>query len=90
MNERYEQTSGKWVILAVYVGVLVVTAFLGLVLGIAQPVELNPVLFGVVPLPPTPLGMVTFGVVTVGVGLGVLLAIIHVVSTRFDEGRPSE
>jgi hypothetical protein len=74
------------VVLTVYLAVLGVAGVLGALIGIVKPVELDPRLFFLVELPPTPLGMATFGVVTVGVGLGVLLLLVQYVS-RFDEDR---
>jgi membrane-bound ClpP family serine protease len=90
VSQRFEETSGRRVVLTVYLGVLGVTGLLGLVLGVAKPVELDPVLFGVLPLPPTALGMVTYGVVTVGVGLGAILLVMNHVAKRFDEERAPE
>jgi hypothetical protein len=77
--------SGRQVVLAVYAAVVGVAAVMGFLLGLAQPVALEPVLFGVIALPPTPLGMVVYGVVTVGGGLGVLLALIVYVSEKYDD-----
>jgi len=77
--------SGRTVVLTVYVAVVAVAAVMGFLLGLARPVALKPMLFGVVALPPTPLGMVTYGVVNVGLGLGVLLALIVYVSEKYDD-----
>ncbi|MFB6182994.1 MAG: cox cluster protein [Haloarculaceae archaeon] len=96
MQRPIEAVSGRRVVLIVYATAVGVAAMLGLILGVARPVALDPVLFGVIQLPPTPLGMVAFGVVHVGVGLGVLLVAIHEVGKRFDRdltpgpGHPGE
>nr|WP_245778625.1 hypothetical protein [Halomicrobium zhouii] len=56
---------------------------MGFVLGTISPADLEPELFGVVALPPTPLGVALYGIVTVGVGLGILLALVVYVSNRY-------
>jgi len=77
---------GRRVVLAVYVGIVAVAGILGAVLGLVNPDGMDPRLFFVVDLPPTALGMVVFGVTTVGTGLGVLLLAVRYVS-RFDDAR---
>jgi hypothetical protein len=80
------RVAGSRVVLAVYLAVLGVAGTMGALLGYVNPEGLNPTLFFLVDLPATPLGMATFGVVTVGVGLGVLLLAVRYVS-RYDERR---
>lgn len=70
---------GKRVVLTVYAIVVAIAAILGALLGLVNPVGLDPTL-PFVDLPATPLGMVTFGVVAVGGGLGVLLLLVRLVS----------
>lgn len=76
---------GRRVVGTVYVAIVAIAGLMGFVLGIINPEGLNPTLFGVFDLPPTPFGMVVFGVVTIGVGLGVLLFVVSVVAARFDD-----
>jgi len=76
---------GRRVIFTVYAGIVAVAALMGFILGSINPEGLNPTLFGVIDLPPTPVGMVIFGVVTVGFGLGVLLLAVSVAADRFDD-----
>lgn len=78
--------AGRHVVLVVYLGVVSVAGVMGAVLGAVNPDGMDPTLFFIVDLPATVPGMVVFGVVTVGVGLGVLLGLVRVVS-RFDEDR---
>lgn len=80
------RVAGSRVVLAVYLAVLGVAGAMGALLGYVNPEGMNPSLFFVVDLPASPLGMATFGVVTVGVGLGVLLLVVQYVS-RYDESR---
>lgn len=81
-----ERTAGPRVVLAVYLAVLGIAATMGALLGYVNPEGMDPELFFLIDLPATPLGMATFGVVTVGVGLGVLLLAVRYVS-RFDDDR---
>lgn len=77
---------GRRVVLTVYLAVVAVAGVLGAVLGYVHPEGMDPRLFFVVDLPPTVLGMVAYGVVTVGTVLGALLLAVQFVS-RFDDRR---
>lgn len=81
-----ERVSGPRVVIAVYLAVLGVAGAMGALLGYVNPRGMDPTLFFLIDLPATPLGMATFGVVTVGVGLGVFLLAVRYVS-QFDESR---
>lgn len=81
-----ERVAGPRVVLTVYLAVLGVAGAMGALLGYVNPEGMDPELFFLVDLPATPLGMATFGVVTVGVLLGVLLLAVRYVS-RFDDDR---
>ncbi|MFB6139476.1 MAG: cox cluster protein [Halosimplex sp.] len=81
-----ERVAGARVVLVVYASVLAVAAVMGALLGYVNPDGLDPELFFLIDLPATPLGTATFGVVTVGVGLGLLLIGVRYVS-RYDGGR---
>lgn len=72
-------------LVVVYAGIVGVAATMGFVLGLINPEGLDPTLFGFVDLPPTPLGMAVFGIVTIGLGLGVLLGLVAYVAARFDD-----
>lgn len=82
-------TSGRRVVVTLYGIVVAVGAVVGFVLGAIRPKGLDPELFGVVQLPPTPLGMAVYGGVTLAVVLGALLGLVAYVS-RFDEEEPVE
>lgn len=75
---------GRRVIYALYAVVVGIAGLMGFIIGIIRPEKLDPRLFGVIDLPPTPVGMVIFGVVTVGLGMGVLLLVVSWVADRFD------
>ena len=92
MTESFQlpgRTSGRRVVLTVYATVVAVAGLMGFILGVISPKELDPELFGLIQLPPTPLGMAIFGIVTIGVGLGVLLLAVRAVASRVDTHRPS-
>lgn len=81
-----ERVAGPRVVVAVYLAVLGVAGTMGALLGFVNPEGMDPTLFFVIDLPASPLGMATFGVVTVGIVLGILLLAVEFVS-RYDENR---
>lgn len=81
-----EDVAGRRVVVAIYLTVLAVAGLMGALIGYIKPVALDPTLFFIVDLPPNALGMAIFGVVTVGVGLGLFLLGVRYVS-QFDERR---
>ncbi|MBV0901997.1 DUF7520 family protein [Haloarcula salina] len=85
MTQRAEGRSGQGIVVRLYVAIVVLAGVMGFVLGSIRPENLQPRLFGVLALPPTPLGVAIYGLVTVGVGLGALLALVMYVSARFDD-----
>jgi hypothetical protein len=82
MTEEPAGRSGERVVVWLYVVIVALAGVMGFVLGSIRPENLEPELFGVVALPPTPLGVAIYGVVTIGIGLGVLLGLVVVVSRR--------
>lgn len=74
---------GRRLVVVLYVVVVTLAAGIGLVLGIIAPRGLDPELFGVVQLPPTPLGVAVYGAVTVGALLGVVLTGVAYASRRY-------
>ena len=85
-REPTADVPGRRVVLAVYLVVVAVAGLMGALLGFVNPEGMDPTLFFLVDLPPTILGMVAFGVTTVGVGLGALLVLVRYVA-RFDDDR---
>lgn len=84
-----ESTASRWqgrrVLYIVYASVVSIAAAMGFIIGVIDPDGLNPVLFGVIDLPATPVGMVIFGVVYVSLGLGILMLAVEFVADRFDD-----
>lgn len=85
MTQRVDGRPGQQIVVRLYVSIVVLAGVMGFVLGSIRPENLQPKLFGVFALPPTPLGVAIYGLVTVGVGLGTLLALVMYVSARFDD-----
>lgn len=84
-----EATASRWqgrrVLYIVYAAVVSIAATMGFIIGVINPDGLNPVLFGVIDLPATPVGMVIFGVVYVSIGLGILMLAVEFVANRYDD-----
>ncbi|SFR94346.1 hypothetical protein SAMN05216559_1504 [Halomicrobium zhouii] len=83
MSNSNRTRPGDRVVGQLYVIIVAIAGVMGFVLGTISPADLEPELFGVVALPPTPLGVALYGIVTVGVGLGILLALVVYVSNRY-------
>jgi len=84
MTDDPDAREGARVVLAVYAVIVALAAVMGYVLGAIRPESLDPELFGVIDLPPTPLGVALYGSVTVAVGLGLLLGLVVYVSRTDD------
>ena len=85
-NERV--SNGEWngprFVVLLYSCLVGVAAVFGYVIGLVRPADLNPQLFMVIDLPPTPLGMAIYGAITVGAILGVLLLLVRYVADEYD------
>jgi hypothetical protein len=77
--------AGRRVVVGLYLAIVVVAGVMGFILGTISPAALEPVLFGVIALPPTPAGVALYGIVTVGVLLGGLLVGVRAVSARYPD-----
>jgi hypothetical protein len=75
---------GNRIVLVVYAIIVAVTGVMGFVIGTIRPQNLDPKLFAVIDLPPTPFGMALYGMVTIAVILGVLLLAVRYVAGRYD------
>lgn len=82
MTDAPRPRRGRRVVLLLYALVVAIAGLLGAILGAARPVGLDPRLFGVVALPPSPLGVAVYGMVSVGTVLGVVLLFVEYVSRR--------
>ncbi|WP_226023383.1 DUF7520 family protein [Halomicrobium salinisoli] len=83
MTERAQPRAGNRVVVTIYLIIVALAGVMGFVLGLIRPENLDPRLFGVVELPPTPFGVAVYGLVTVAVVLGVLLALVSYVSEKY-------
>lgn len=77
--------SGRRLVLVLYAVVVAIAGFTGFVIGAIGPRDLDPELFGVVQLPPTPVGMAAYGALTLATVLGVVLVLVVYVSDRYGE-----
>jgi len=85
MSQEVGETPGEKVVVQIYVIIVALAGVMGFVLGAIRPADLQPALFGVIALPPTPFGVALYGMVTIGVALGVLLGLVVYVSRRTDD-----
>lgn len=75
---------GEWVIVVLYVVVVAVAGFMGAAIGSIGLRDLEAIsLLGLVTFQPTPLGLAAFGVTTVGLTLGITLALVVFVSRNY-------
>lgn len=82
MTDEEPRRPGTSIVTAMYLIIVALTGVFGYVIGTITPGQIDPQLFGVVALPPTPLGVAIYGVVTVGLLLGVLLLAVDYVSKK--------
>lgn len=83
MSERVQSRAGSRVVVTIYLIIVGLAGVMGFILGYIRPENLDPRLFGVVELPPTPFGVAVYGLVTVAVVLGVFLALVTYVSEKY-------
>jgi hypothetical protein len=84
-DDAVTETAGNRVVVQIYVIIVALSGVMGFALGNIRPEDLEPELFGLISLPPTPFGVAIYGMVTVAVVLGVFLGLVIVVSNRTDQ-----
>jgi hypothetical protein len=67
---------GRRVVVAIYVGLIAFAGVMGFILGVIIDDLQAVALFGLIPIPPTPIGLAVYGAVTIAVVLGVLLVLV--------------
>ena len=72
---------------ALYLAIVALTGVFGFVIGVIRPTDLNPKLFMLIDLPPTPFGVALYGMLTVGIVLGLLLLVVRYVGKEYDPHR---
>lgn len=82
MSDEVAETAGEKVVVQMYVIIVALAGVMGFVLGTIRPANLQPALFGVIDLPPTPFGVALYGMLTIAIGLGILLGLVIYVSRR--------
>lgn len=88
--ETTEKWDGPRFVVVLYTLLVLLTGVFGYVIGLIRPADLDPRLFMVIDLPPTPFGMAIYGMVTVGLILGILLLGVRYVAREFDTDAKSE
>jgi len=74
--------AGNRVILTIYAALVGLAGLMGFLIGIFLE-DLDPVaMFGIVDVPPTPVGLAVYGAITIAVVLGAFLGLVIVVSRR--------
>lgn len=75
---------GPRFVLLLYGALVALSGVFGYVIGLVRPEDLDPRLFMLVDLPPTPFGMAIYGSLTVAAILGVLLIAVRYVAAEYD------
>jgi len=84
VTERARTWKGTRFVSLLYLALVALAGVFGYVIGLIRPADLNPRLFMLVELPPTPLGMALYGALTIGAVLGVLLVVVDYVAEEYD------
>lgn len=74
------RVSGRRVVVAIYLGLTAFAGLMGYILGVVVEDLQAVALFGLIPIPPTPLGFAVYGAVTIAVVLGALLLLVRYVA----------
>jgi hypothetical protein len=85
-----EKWNGPRFVVTLYTLLVLLTGVFGYVIGMIRPEDLDPRLFMIIDLPPTPFGMALYGMLTVGFILGVLLLAVRYVASEYDTVEKSE
>jgi hypothetical protein len=86
VDDGVRRLGGKRLVVTLYVIVVAIAALTGLLIGGLGIRGLRPVTFlGLVTFQPTATGLAAYGALTMGLGLGVLLALVVYVSDRYVE-----
>jgi hypothetical protein len=82
VTEEEPRRPGKRIVTAMYLIIVGITGVFGFVIGTISPGQIDPQLFGVVPLPANPFGVALYGMITIGLLLGLLLLGVRYVSKK--------
>lgn len=74
--DRAGHVPGRRVVVAIYAGLVAFAGVMGFILGVIIDDLQAVALFGLIPIPPTPLGLAVYGAVTIAVALGVFLLLV--------------
>jgi hypothetical protein len=83
-DEDVSTLGGKWLILVLYAVVVSIAGLTGFLIGALGIRGLRPVTFlGLITFQPTAVGLAAYGVLTMGLGLGVMLGLVIYVSNNY-------
>ena len=83
-RSRRADHSGRSVVFVIYLVAIGVAGVMGFLLGLIGPDAFHSVrLFFLIEVPPTPLGLAAYGMVTLAVVLGVLLLAVRFIARRY-------
>lgn len=85
MSHDAPELGGQQFVTILYIGVVTLAAVAGYTIGSFGIKNVDPELFGVIQLPPTPVGMAAFGAITIATLLGAVLLLVVYVSNRYAE-----
>ncbi len=76
---------GQRFVTGLYLAIVTIAGLAGAIIGSLGIEGTDPELFFLIQLPPTTLGMALYGAITIGTLLGVVLAVLIVVSNKYVE-----
>lgn len=72
-----DRVSGRRLVLGIYVGLVAFAGMMGYIVGVVVD-DLRAVsLLGLIPIPPTPIGLAVYGAITIALLLGVFLFLVR-------------
>lgn len=78
---------GRRLVLWLYAGLVAAAGLMGVLFSLVVEEPEPPALLFLFELPPSTVGFAVYGAVTIGIALGVPLALVVLVSARIDEGQ---
>jgi peptidoglycan biosynthesis protein MviN/MurJ (putative lipid II flippase) len=85
MSYDAPKLGGQQFITLFYIGIVSLAAIFGYIIGKFGIKGVDPELFSIIQLPPTPVGMAAYGALTIATLLGSILLLVIYVSNRYAE-----
>ena len=80
ITESAGYVSGRRMVLGLYVGLVAFAGIMGYILGVVVDDLQAVTLLGLIPIPPTPIGLAAYGAVTIAILLGAFLLLVRYVA----------